>query len=164
MNGRIERADERMVEEIFALILRRIAWMDEKGIRQWNATGYAEAYPREYYREQARQGRLYVLRREGRIAGAAVLLEEDPRWEAAAPAEAYYVHNLASALEAPGAGGELLEAIEAMARARGKTRVRLDCAVDNAFLNQYYGARGYRPAGRCTDGPYRGTLREKVLG
>lgn len=154
-----------MVEEIFDLILRRIAWMDEQGIRQWNTTDYAEVYPREYYREQARLGRLYVLRREGRIAGAAVLLEEDKCWKDAAPAvPAYYVHNLVSGLEEKGAGSELLEGIEALARARGKTALRLDCAVDNAPLNRWYEARGFLPAGRCTDGPYVGTLREKVLG
>lgn len=164
MRESMELAGEQAVEEIFSLILSRVAWMDEKGIRQWNVTGYAEAYPREYYREQARQGRLYVLRREGRAAAAAVLLEEDPRWEGAAPAvPAYYVHNLAGALEAPGAGSELLEDIEALARSRGRTRVRLDCAVDNGPLNRWYEARGYYPVGGCTDGPYVGTLREKVL-
>ena len=162
MRGTFELAGEQAVDEVFGLILRRIDWMDEKGIRQWNVTGYAEAYPKTHYQEQARLGRLYVLRREGRIAGAAVLLERDGFWAEEAPA--CYVHSLVSSPEEKGAGGELLEGVEALARAQGKTRVRLDCAVDNQPLNRWYEARGYRPAGPCEDGPYRGILREKVLG
>ena len=52
MRGTFELAGEQAVDEVFGLILRRIDWMDEKGIRQWNVTGYAEAYPKTHYQEQ----------------------------------------------------------------------------------------------------------------
>ena len=32
--------------------------------------------------------------------------------------------------------------------------VRLDCAVDNAFLNNYYDLLGYKMVGTCQDGTY----------
>ena len=63
MRGTFELAGEQAVDEVFGLILRRIDWMDEKGIRQWNVTGYAEAYPKTHYQEQARLGRLYGMAR-----------------------------------------------------------------------------------------------------
>jgi len=30
--------------------------------------------------------------------------------------------------------------------------VRLDCSIDNPFLNQYYESMGYEMAGTCKDG------------
>ena len=41
--------------------------------------------------------------------------------------------------------------------------MRLDCAEDNERLKQYYAAQGYRAAGRCREGSYRGILWEKPL-
>ena len=69
MRGTFELAGEQAVDEVFGLILRRIDWMDEKGIRQWNVTGYAEAYPKTHYQEQARLGRLYRPAGAGWVLG-----------------------------------------------------------------------------------------------
>ena len=154
-------AEERELDQIFSLYVRRVAWMEEAGIRQWNRNGYLEAYPIGYYRDMLREGRLYALRDKDAVLAAAAVLESDRRWEDAAPA--LYVHNLLSALPSGGAGGELLTHIEALAVQLGKAFVRLDCAADNASLNRYYESRGYRPAGTCQDGPYRGVRRQKVL-
>lgn len=35
--------------------------MDRAGIRQWNVTGYLDAYPMDYYRAQQALGNLYVF-------------------------------------------------------------------------------------------------------
>ena len=40
---------------------------------------------------------------------------------------------------------------------------RLDSAVDNDALTQYYESQGFLPVGECEDGPYRGILRQKKL-
>jgi hypothetical protein len=45
-----------------------------------------------------------------------------------------------------------------------KTRLRLDCAIDNVRLNHYYENKGYVFAGQCLDGSYVGNKREKRLG
>ena len=98
-------AEERELDQIFSLYVRRVAWMEEAGIRQWNRNGYLEAYPIGYYRDMLREGRLYALRDKDAVLAAAAVLESDRRWEDAAPA--LYVHNLVSALPSGGAGGEL---------------------------------------------------------
>ena len=51
-----------------------------------------------------------------------------------------------------------------MAVSEGKEYLRLDCAVDNPVLNEYYESMGYETAGHCQDGPYYGVRREKRLG
>ncbi len=151
------------VEPVFQLYRQRVCWMNGKGIRQWNTTDYLSAYPVAYYREQQRRGSLYVLRAGQSVAGAVVLLTADERWADMAAAPAYYIHNLVTAPDFPGAGHRLLQEIEMLAVKTEKKALRLDCAVDNAFLNAYYESHGYLFAGHCQDGPYRGSRREKRL-
>ena len=150
---------------VMALIQERVAWMDRAGICQWNVNSYQEAYPEEYYREKAEAGRLYLLRRgDGTIASAAVLLREDDRWEDSTTAQALYVHNFVSSLADQGAGGRLLDHAADLAREQGLAALRLDCAVNNAPLNEYYEKKGFRlRGGQCVDGPYVGNKREKTL-
>lgn len=153
------------IDEIFSLYEKRIRWMDEKGIHQWNDADYLHIYPADYYREMREKGCLYVLTDAvtGKITGAAVLLSEDERWAETEEAPAFYVHNLVTDSAVPGAGRALLAAAEALGRTRGKRYMRLDCAVDSAFLNGYYESLGYRAAGQCEDGPYVGVKRQKEL-
>ncbi len=150
---------------IFSLYEKRIAWMEEKGLHQWNATDYLTVYPRSYFQTQAAAGRLYGAedRKTGAILGAVVLLSEDDRWADRVGEPAYYVHNLVTDGAAPGVGSWMLHEMETLARRDGKTALRLDCAVDNAALNNYYASHGYREAGFCADGAYQGIRREKRL-
>ncbi len=150
---------------VVALVIERTAWMDRVGIRQWNANHYLEAYPEEYYREEAQAGRLYLLRRgDGAIAGAVVLRQEDGQWEDSPGAPALYVHNLVASLADRGAGGRLLDHAADLAREGGLTALRLDCDAGNAPLNEYYEKKGFRlRGGQCVDGPYVGNKREKTL-
>lgn len=137
--------------------------MDQKGIRQWNTTSYLKAYPVEYYTEQQAQGNLYVLAEGNVIIGAVVLLQEDNRWSDEREMHAFYVHNLVTDLGVKGAGKRILMESENIARGKGVHAVRLDCAVDNAFLNHYYDSFGYKMVGTCQDGDYIGNRREKCL-
>ena len=151
------------VETVFEMVLGRMAWMDERGIRQWNVTGYVERFPLEYYMEKQREGCLYVLvTSSGRIVCVGVLVEEDFRWgEDKEPA--LYLHNFASDSAEKGCGSIFLEKAEELAKATGKKYMRLDCARDNSFLNDYYSCRGYTLAGECVHGLYEGYLRQKSL-
>lgn len=137
-------------EAVFHLYKQRVSWMNEKGLHQWNDTDYLNAYPISYYREHQEAGSLYVLKRsaDGAVVGAVVLLTGDERWADAETVPAYYIHNLVTVPNLPGAG---------------KASLRLDCSVDSAFLNAYYESQGYRLCGRCQDGPYYGNRREKRL-
>lgn len=39
-------ANETMLDDIVALVIKRIKWMDSVGIKQWNVTNYMEVYPK----------------------------------------------------------------------------------------------------------------------
>jgi len=105
------------VQEIFDLYRERVQWMDAVGIAQWNVTNYLEAYPVEYFREQAELGGLYVLVDESTrtIAAAAVLLQSDDLWLDRANTSACYIHSLVTSMEAPGAGRAIMAEIEKLA-------------------------------------------------
>ena len=129
--GTFRRAAAGEAEQVFDLIRQRIAWMDERGIQQWNHPGYLRRYPLDYFRQCAEEGQLYALWTEcGALAAGAVVLEEDPRW-AGYGGKALYVHNLAASLHFSGAGTELLRRCLALAAERGQDYLRLDCARDN---------------------------------
>ena len=76
----LQKASEEEVFAVFALYEKRIAWMEEKGIAQWNRTGYLSVYPLAYFQKRQREGSLFVCRGEGGVRAAAVLLEQDDRW------------------------------------------------------------------------------------
>ncbi len=155
--------EKKEVPQMFALIRQRMKWMDEQGIRQWNAVNYDEIYPLEYYEQARQRGEVFVLveRAAGEVCCAAVLKEQDERW--ADPQPAIYVHNFVSAVGQSGLGAAFLRAAEDYAAQRGKAYLRLDSAEDNAALAQYYTAQGFEAVGYCTDGPYQGVLRQKAL-
>ncbi len=160
-----QSAKQEDVNDIFQLYVDRIKWMDMKGLRQWNVTDYLSRYPIAYYREQCESGTLFLLRKVNgnEIVGAVVLLESDIRWLGRNDVPAYYVHNLVTVVTAKGAGRRMLEEAEKMAVKNKKHFIRLDCAIDNQVLNDYYSAIGYEAQGKCEDGPYKGNLRQKSL-
>lgn len=150
------------IDDVFSLFEKRVDWMNQQNIHQWNDTDYLNAYPKSYYIRQQELGNLYVLA-DSHVVGAVVLLQSDDRWTDRAGSPAYYVHNLVTDPSVGGAGRELLAQAEQLAVQHGKRFMRLDCAVDNAFLNDYYESMGYLPAGICEDGLYKGNRREKAL-
>ena len=147
-------------EAIFRLVVRRVEWMDQKGLHQWNESNYLEAYPLEYYRQEI--GKFYVVLAEGAVAAAVAVFRQDGRWEPDKPA--LYLHNLVADPAVPGAGGALLDFVEQLARRQGIAALRLDSDINNRQLGDYYQRRGFLPRGQCQDGPYyTGIKREKVL-
>ncbi len=163
MNYELVKAKVNELPAIYDLINQRIAWMDQVGIRQWNVTGYWTRYPESYYETQTEAGRMLVLKADGQIVAAGVIYEEDERWENSTAVSAYYLHHFVTGLEARGAGSVYLERLEDYARKHGKSRMRLDCAIDSPKLNHYYESRGYVYHSQCVDGLYAGNNREKFL-
>ena len=145
------------------MIMRRVAWMDTVGIRQWNVTKYDQRYPLSYYEMRRQQDELFVLaeKETGKILSVGALLHEDERWPDVA--SAYYLHHLASDPDAKGMGSIFLQKAEEYTAQQGKAYMRLDSAIGNKNLETYYASRGYQPAGYCKDGLYEGVLREKKL-
>lgn len=157
------KAEETEVTAAFNLIMGRVAWMDTVGIRQWNTTQYDQRYPLRYYESRRQAGELFVLeeRPTGRLVCVGALFHEDVRWPE--PALAFYLHHFASDVDAKGIGSRFLQEAENYTRSQGRQYLRLDSAVGNKTLEDYYTSRGYVEAGRCEDGLYKGILRQKKL-
>lgn len=156
-------AREADVPAIMDLLQRRIHWMDEKGLYQWNKTGYLTCYPPAHFLGLIRKETVLAAREEGRLTGIMALLSRDPRWPNGDDGKAYYVHHLATDPACPGLGKAMLSYAESYARRRGKPFLRLDSQKVNTVLSRYYEALGYFPAGECVDGAYVGILREKSV-
>ncbi len=148
-------------ETLFEIIKRRVEWMDEKGIDQWNNHDYLNVFPFEYYIKKADEGKLCVYKEDGKVVCGAVLEESDMRWDDGE--KAIYVHNFAADEGHPGAGRKTLEAIIVLAKESGCRFVRLDCDVENVKLNSYYDSFGFYSLDRFTEGPYRGIKKQKEL-
>jgi ribosomal protein S18 acetylase RimI-like enzyme len=152
------------VEEIYLLIKKRINWMDDNGIKQWNKTNYLSSYPKGYFEEKAKSGQLYVMKDKGsdKVVGAVVLLEEDERWDLDC-SNSYYIHNLVSDTEFPGVGKKIIQSCEKIANKQGKDSIRLDCQATNSKINNFYNEIGYKYVENFKEGTYVGNKREKVL-
>lgn len=148
---------------MFDLIIERMKWMDEKGIQQWNVTAYEEVYPLSYYEEKRNQEEVYVLEEveDHQIVCGAVLLEEDERWQDNTPS--IYLHNFVSKIGTKGVGTIFIKEAEKYAKQKGKQYFRLDSAVNNTKLTNYYESLGYEAVGTCQDGVYEGILRQKQM-
>lgn len=156
------QAKKEEIPAVFDLIMGRVAWMDQVGICQWNTTKYDQRYPISYYEQRRQMEELFVLTDEaGQILAVGALLHEDERWPV--QVSAYYLHHLASRVDARGAGSIFLQRAEAYTARMGKRYLRLDSAVGNRNLEQFYASRGYVAAGFCEDGLYEGILRQKEL-
>ena len=152
------------IPQMFDLILKRMKWMDEQGIKQWNVTKYDEVYPLSYYEEERKRGDVFVLTsvERGEIVCVGVLKERDERWKED-DMPAFYLHHFATKVGESGAGNVFLSYAEAYAKEKGKMYFRLDSAVDNEKLTTYYEKQGFMPVGYCMDGMYEGILRQKKL-
>ena len=148
---------------MFDIIIQRMKWMDEVGIKQWNVTKYDEVYPLSYYEEKRQAGQVFVIEKTetAKIVCGAVLKEHDERWNDDPPA--IYLRNFATRLEEKGIGLLFMKYAEEYAISLGKEFFRLDSATDNISLAKYYEKLGFLPVGSCIDGEYIGTLRQKKL-
>lgn len=159
------------VDAIMALVQHRIDWMNEVGLHQWNETDYFGRYPRKYW-----EGNInYFLVGEtdnNHVVVAIALYNEDIRWtrdgvlndnSLPVDAKAYYLHHLVTDTKCKGVGREMLLFVEQYAKQNGINLLRLDSAVGNTKLEEYYTSIGYSTCGTCHDQLYRGILRQKVL-
>ena len=90
----LKLASSMQVQMVFDLIAERIAWMDEKGISQWNVTNYLDVFPFTYFVEKQQAGKMYVLIEQDQLQAACILETDDDGWYDQRPA--FYVHQLVS--------------------------------------------------------------------
>ena len=165
MNYFLVPAEAKDVDGAFSLYVKRVRWMEDRGIRHWNVNGYLDIHNISYFKAQQKLGNLYVLKRDknNKVVGAAVLLDVDPRWPDGDDMAAFYVHNFVAAPDERGAGRILLQKVEDMGAADSRAFVRLDCTARNETLNRYYDELGFLVAGCTNSGFYMGYLREKRI-
>ena len=82
------------VPTILALLQKRIDWMDEKGLYQWNKTAYLTVYPASYFAERIRENSVFLAVDGDKVIGVIALFDVDPRWDN--DKDAYYVHHSVS--------------------------------------------------------------------
>lgn len=160
MTNCISLAQPKDLDSIYSLYEDRIKWMNEKGIKQWDVKHYLRVFSKTYFLNMIHQNKMYVMKNSNEICATFVLLESDDLWDDSNHVNAYYVHNLVTSLKYKGVGDECLNYIFDLAQLQIKQSIRLDCATDNIFLNDYYETKGYELVGQCVDGPYVGNKRE----
>ncbi len=152
------------IPKLYEIIAKRVQWMESKGLRQWNTTDYLNVYPMSYFEDHQENGRLFKMCDEdNNITAVMVLLNYDPRWQGLDNMDSFFVHNFATDPALHGIGSLMLEEAERFSKEHSKSFLRLDCPIDNVYLNSFYEVRGYMKKGSCVDGAYTGTLREKKL-
>ena len=155
------------VESIMTLVQRRIDWMNDVGLHQWNETDYFGRYPRTYWERNIDY--FLVGEEQGRVVVAIALYTEDVRWTrdgiytGTASGKAYYLHHLVTDPASKGAGEKMMLYVEQYAIEHQVLLLRLDSAVGNLALEKYYTDLGYTACGTCHDQLYHGVLREKTV-
>ncbi len=119
--------------------------------RDWHARMHVARWPvfeLDRVVDDLNGARLFVLADIIRVLGTVTVMEEDPLiWNDRAPA--LYIHRLAVARDLKGAdlGRLIVEHVDALALARGKAYLRLDCWADNDGLKSYYERIGFTNLG-----------------
>lgn len=156
------------VDAIMMLVQKRIDWMNDVGLHQWNETDYFGRYPRSYWVTNIDS--FLVGEYMGRVVVSIALYTEDIRWtrdglleRTLAEDKAYYLHHLVTDPICTGAGVSMMKYVEQYARENGVGILRLDSAIGNSSLEKFYTALGYSRCGICHDRLYHGVLREKSL-
>lgn len=143
----------------------RIArWLLDRGIHQWRPGEFSVARMHAW----VERGDVSVHRRDGEVAAAVAVLDEDPAaWDEDLEA-AGYIHLLMVARSHAGAGlgDAALAHAEERLRRGGRQIARLDAVASNDVLRQWYEHRGYAVVGTRTfedPGLFDAVLLEKPL-
>lgn len=159
----IRKAKLSEVPAVFSLLEKRVEWMRENNLHQWDECDYLKIFPLEHFEREAEKGELYVLVDNENILGTFILLEEDERWRGQEKKNSYYIHTLATVPGIHGLGGAILDYVEKRAKDNGKDSVRLDCQKSNIALNAYYEKHGYQEKALFNSWNYIGIMREKEI-
>ena len=140
-----ERAASGDVDELVALRDRLAHWLLERGIQQWLPGEFSRARMGAW----AERGNVLVHHRDGQIAAAVAVLDEDPAIWPDDDASAGYVHLLMvdRAHAGQALGDAALATAEDQMRARGRRVAHLDVVTSNAVLRSWYEERGYTVVG-----------------
>ncbi|QWU14005.1 Protein N-acetyltransferase, RimJ/RimL family [Paenibacillus sophorae] len=142
----VVHADSSMAGEVLKLLREAAQWMRDNGLTQWKPEQFKEEDILNYFNERE----VYIAMQGGVAAGMFTLQFGDPQYWGRRNDESFaYLHRLAVAMPFRGAGlgSKLLKFAAEMAKASGRSGLRLDTIADNVKLNRYYQSQGFRYMG-----------------
>lgn len=124
-------------------------WLNKKGSSQWNDLLSGKDV---HNTEKAIQNNeVYLAELEGELVGMFVLWENQSEWDRTLWGEEdtntiYYLHRvtLTQSVRGKNLGIQLVDAALKVAINNHKRKVRLDCLVDNPYLNEFYKSAGFQ--------------------
>lgn len=138
-------ADLPQLEAVYQKIIRH---MDESGVPIWD-----EVYPCALFAADVEARRLYIVEKDGRIAGAFALCDSSAgagcvEWKEP-QAKAFYIDRLGVSVEhrREGLGSVLLRRAAELARAKGACWLRLFVVDINRPAMELYVKNGFQRAG-----------------
>ncbi|GAA4047845.1 GNAT family N-acetyltransferase [Nonomuraea soli] len=152
----LRRAEPGDLSGVLTLLADTAEWLHSQGVRQWPRGGFGP----ERIEPLIAEGTLYVLESGLFDPVASIALDTHADREfwtpADRPADALYVHKLAVSRgwSGSGLGDALLDWAGGCVGDAGLRWLRLDCAKDNARLQDYYRRRGFTHL-RTVDLPHR---------
>lgn len=153
MNYQIELAKIEDLDMIHKLIYDRCLWFLEKGLKGWNPNYYPKKYNKDYFKEQMKKNKLIVAKLDNRVVGVMLLKDEDKDyWKD--NKSSYYIHHLATDINAKGIGKILINYAIEQCKKDNKKSLRLDCYKTSNFLNVYYKKIGFNNVGNGKIGDY----------
>ncbi len=146
----MELAKVEEIAEIFDFYKNVVAYMNEKGPRiGWNIDRYPD---RTFVEQKVREGEMFLYRKNGVIAGAAVINHDvnpeydDIDWNVKAPKEKLAtIHALAISPSRRGRGESdaFLKSIEAYCKSEGDMAIHFDVIEGNDPALKLYQRNGY---------------------
>lgn len=162
MKYEIELAKIEDLDAICELIYDRCLWFSQKGMKGWSIDFYPNKYDKNYFREQMKINKLFVVKLEHKVCGAMLLKEEDKGYWNNDDAS-YYIHHLVTVIHLKGIGKKLIEFAKEQCKADYKKYLRLDCYKESTFLNDYYQRIGFTNVGSGINGNYNYNLWEMTI-
>lgn len=163
----IEKANDPDSSAVFQILQGAAAWLEEKGISQWEHL-HNEVEVNEII-EDIQAGITYkVMDNHGDIVAVFNFSEEQNEWDIAMWGKrkdnAYYIHRLAVHKDhhSKRIGRKILQWIDENILVNNGF-VRLDCIADNLVLNDFYQHAGYRFAGHVGEDGDKFSTYEKAF-
>lgn len=131
------------------MLRERAEWLADTGRPMWNPA-YLE---RGAFLAKYSNPRCFLAMDGGEVVGGFALMENDEGfWKGRDHAGAYYVHKLVvpRRYEGKGYAGTMLGAIAELARAEGRSLLRLDYYEDRSYLERLYRFAGFSVVDRLT--------------